>query len=171
MSNAKKIVKSPIKAAAPKPSPKKTAAKTKPVKAPGQSAAPTRVQKATPAPQSKPVQSAKTAVKQPAVPVTGKVSQTQTAQPKALDKKASDLPSKTIKEKKVKVVRDSFTLPKTELLQIGEMKKRAMTLGVEVKKSELIRAGLQALAGMADTAFKKAMANVPTIKTGRPSKD
>jgi hypothetical protein len=99
------------------------------------------------------------------------VSQAKTAQPKALDKKASDLPSKTIKEKKVKVVRDSFTLPKTELLQIGEMKKRAITLGVEVKKSELIRAGLQALAGMADTAFKKAMANVPTIKTGRPSKD
>jgi hypothetical protein len=24
---------------------------------------------------------------------------------------------------------------------------------------------------MADTAFKKAMANVPTIKTGRPAKD
>jgi hypothetical protein len=105
------------------------------------------------------------------VPVTGKVSQTQTAQPKALVQKVSNLPSKTNKEKKVKVVRDSFTLPKTELLQIGEMKKRAMTLGVEVKKSELIRAGLQALAGMADTAFKKAMANVPTIKTGRPSKD
>jgi hypothetical protein len=165
------VAKSPIKTAAPKPSPKKTAAKTKPVHAPGQSTAPTRVQKATPAPQSKSVQSAKTAAKQPAVPDTAKVSQAKTAQPKALDKKASDLPSKTIKEKKVKVVRDSFTLPKTELLQIGEMKKRAMTLGVEVKKSELIRAGLQALAGMADTAFKKAMANVPTIKTGRPSKD
>jgi hypothetical protein len=171
MSTAKTIVKSPIKAATPKPSPKKTAAKTKPVNALGQSAAPNRAKNATPAPKRKPVQSAKTAVKQPAVPVTGKVSQTQTAQPKTLDKKVSDLPSKTIKEKKVKVVRDSFTLPKTELLQIGEMKKRAMTLGVEVKKSELIRAGLQALAGMADTAFKKAMANVPTIKTGRPSKD
>jgi hypothetical protein len=46
-----------------------------------------------------------------------------------------------------------------------------MALGVEVKKSELIRAGLQALSGMADTAFKKAIANVPTIKTGRPAKD
>ena len=68
-------------------------------------------------------------------------------------------------------MRDSFTLPKTELLQITEMKKRAMALGVEVKKSELIRAGLQALSGMADPAFKKAMANVPTIKTGRPAKD
>jgi hypothetical protein len=62
-------------------------------------------------------------------------------------------------------------LPKTELLQITEMKKRAMTLGVEVKKSELIRAGLQALSSMADAAFKSAMAKVPTIKTGRPAKD
>lgn len=81
------------------------------------------------------------------------------------------MPAKPTKDKKVKVVRDSFTLPKVELLQIEAMKKRAMTLGVEVKKSELIRAGLQALVGMNDVAFKKAMANVPTIKTGRPAKD
>jgi hypothetical protein len=90
---------------------------------------------------------------------------------KASDKKKAAAPTKVSKEKKVKVVRDSFTLPKTELLQITEMKKRAMALGVEVKKSELIRAGLQALAGMADVSFKKAMAKVPTIKTGRPAKD
>ena len=79
--------------------------------------------------------------------------------------------SKPAKEKKVKVVRDSFTLPKTELLQIADMKKRAMALGIEVKKSELIRAGLQAISSMADASFKKALGNVPTIKTGRPAKD
>jgi hypothetical protein len=79
-------------------------------------------------------------------------------------------PAKPVKEKKVKVVRDSFTLPKTEFLQITDMKKRAMALGIEVKKSELIRAGLQAISSMADAAFKKALGNVPTIKTGRPSK-
>ena len=84
--------------------------------------------------------------------------------------KTSPSPAKPAKEKKVKVVRDSFTLPKTELLQIADMKKRAMTLGVEVKKSELIRAGLQALSTMADAPFKKALGNVPTIKTGRPAK-
>lgn len=78
--------------------------------------------------------------------------------------------AKPPKEKKVKVVRDSFTLPKSELLQISDMKKRAMALGVEVKKSELIRAGLQALSSMADAPFKKALGNVPTIKTGRPAK-
>jgi hypothetical protein len=75
-----------------------------------------------------------------------------------------------LKDKKVKVVRDSFTIPKSELLQIGESKKRALSLGVEIKKSELIRAGLQALTSMNDAAFKKALASVPTIKTGRPAK-
>ena len=89
--------------------------------------------------------------------------------PKA--KAPSDTPTKPAKEKKVKVVRDSFTLPKTELLQIAAMKKRALALGVDVKKSELIRAGLQALSGMSDAPFKKALASIPTIKTGRPAKD
>ena len=123
------------------------------------------------APQRKPVKSAKAAVTPPAAPAKAKTSPAKAPQPKASDNKNTAAPAKAPKEKKIKVVRDSFTLPKTELLQITEMKKRAMTLGVEVKKSELIRAGLQALAGMADTAFKKAMANVPTIKTGRPAKD
>lgn len=85
--------------------------------------------------------------------------------------KGAATPVKALKDKKVKVVRDSFTIPKTELMQIGEMKKRALGLGVGVKKSELIRAGLSALTSMTDASFKKALASVPTIKTGRPAKD
>ncbi len=85
-------------------------------------------------------------------------------------KKQASTPAKPLKDKKVKVVRDSFTIPKAELLQIGEMKKRALGLGIEIKKSELIRAGLQAIASLTDASFKKALASVPTIKTGRPAK-
>ncbi len=85
-------------------------------------------------------------------------------------KKQASTPAKPLKDKKVKVVRDSFTIPKAELLQIGEMKKRALGLGIEIKKSELIRAGLQAIASLTDASFKKALASVPTIKTGRPDK-
>ena len=123
------------------------------------------------APKNKTVKATETAVKAPATPAKAKTPPAKAVQTKTLDKKKSPAPTKVLKEKKVKVVRDSFTLPKTELLQITEMKKRAMALGVAVKKSELIRAGLQALFGMTDTGFKKAMANVPTIKTGRPAKD
>ncbi|MFN8956107.1 MAG: hypothetical protein ACK5V9_14205 [Burkholderiales bacterium] len=146
-----------------KPAVKAASASKTPAKAPRKTAAK--------APQRKPDKSAKAAVTPPAAPAKAKTSPAKAPQPKASDNKNTAAPAKAPKEKKIKVVRDSFTLPKTELLQITEMKKRAMTLGVEVKKSELIRAGLQALAGMADTAFKKAMASVPTIKTGRPAKD
>jgi hypothetical protein len=117
------------------------------------------------------VKKAKPAAKLPAAPSTQpKVTKpAPSTQPKVT--KPAPSPAKPLKDKKVKVVRDSFTIPKTELLQIGEMKKRALTLGVGVKKSELIRAGLSALNGMTDVAFKKALASVPTIKTGRPAKD
>ena len=83
-------------------------------------------------------------------------------------------PAKASKKKekpeKVKVVRDSFTIPKAEYAQIAEMKQRAMALGLEVKKSELIRAGLALLQSTSDAAFRKALGNVPTLKTGRPGK-
>ncbi|MEN9903598.1 MAG: hypothetical protein RLZZ555_163 [Pseudomonadota bacterium] len=73
------------------------------------------------------------------------------------------------KEKKSKLVRDSFTIPKDEYAAIDELKSRALTLGVAIKKSELLRAGLMALASMSDARLKTALAAVPTLKTGRPS--
>ncbi len=104
---------------------------------------------------------------------SGAPSQAASKNPRAkpVAKQAAAAPAKPLKDKKVKVVRDSFTIPKTELLQIADMKKRALGLGVEIKKSELIRAGLQALLGLTDVSFKKALSSVPTIKTGRPAKD
>jgi hypothetical protein len=143
--------------------PSKNAAQKRPVtKTIQAAAAPKAVKAARKSP-------AKPATKSPA-PSTAPVGKTVKPQSPTVTPKATTAPAKPAKEKKVKVVRDSFTLPKTELLQIGDMKKRAMALGVEVKKSELIRAGLQALSTMADAPFKKALGNVPTIKTGRPAK-
>ena len=106
----------------------------------------------------------------PAKPAAQPAPQAKVPKAAAPSATAPSASSKPAKEKKVKVVRDSFTLPKSELLQITDMKKRAMALGIEVKKSELIRAGLQALSSMPDPSFKKALGNVPTIKTGRPAK-
>ena len=53
---------------------------------------------------------------------------------------------KQAKEKKIKMVRDSISIPKDEYQVLGEMKTRAGKLGVEVKKTELIRAGIKLLA-------------------------
>jgi hypothetical protein len=77
-------------------------------------------------------------------------------------------PVKPAKVKKPKLVRDSFTIPKDEYVVINSLKLRAGKLGQSVKKSELLRAGVKALAAMTDIQFKAALSNVPTIKTGRP---
>ena len=71
--------------------------------------------------------------------------------------------------KKIKLVRDSFSLPKAEYATIDTLKKRAMTMGLSAKKSELLRAGLMWLSGASDSALKAALTAVPTLKTGRPA--
>jgi len=71
--------------------------------------------------------------------------------------------------KKPKLVRDSFTIPKAEFAAIETLKTRAIALGTSVKKSELLRAGLMALQGLSDAAYKAALSSVPTLKTGRPT--
>lgn len=85
-----------------------------------------------------------------------------------LVKKAA--PVKATKLPKLKMERDSFTMPKTEYAQFAVLKDRLLKLGQPVKKSELLRAGIMQLAAMTDAALKAAMAKVPTIKTGRPNK-
>ena len=77
--------------------------------------------------------------------------------------------AKVEKAKKPKMIRDSFTIPKTEYLVIPALKERAGKLSRAAKKSELLRAGVKALAAMSDAAFLAALSAVPTIKTGRPA--
>ena len=78
-------------------------------------------------------------------------------------------PVKVEKAKKPKMIRDSFTIPKTEYVVIDALKERAGKLSRSAKKSELLRAGVKALAAMSDAAFLAALTAVPTIKTGRPA--
>lgn len=79
------------------------------------------------------------------------------------------LADKSVKVKKPKLVRDSFTIPKTEFAVLEELKQRAAKLARPVKKSELIRAGIKALAALSNAAFLTAVNQVPIIKTGRPA--
>ncbi len=79
--------------------------------------------------------------------------------------------AKPAKAHKPKLVRDSFTIPKDEYQALDALKTRALGLGQHVRKSELLRAGIQALSAMGDRAFLKAVAAVPTLKTGRPKID
>lgn len=76
---------------------------------------------------------------------------------------------KAEKPKKPKLVRDSFTIPKIEYVVLETLKQRATKLTHSVKKSELLRAGIKALAALSDAAFLSALEKVPAIKTGRPA--
>jgi len=137
---------------------------------PAVKAAPASKAAAKPAPAktvaAKPV-AAKTTVTKPAAKVAVKTSATSA-------KKAEKAPAKTkvLKEKtpKLKMERDSFTMPKTEYAQFAVLKDRLTKLGQPAKKSELLRAGIMQLTAMTDAALKAAMSKVPAIKTGRPKK-
>jgi hypothetical protein len=79
-------------------------------------------------------------------------------------------PARSDKPRKTKLVRDSFTIPKAEYAVIDALKERAAKAGRPAKKSEVLRAGVKALAMMGDVAFLAALGAVPAIKTGRPAK-
>lgn len=83
---------------------------------------------------------------------------------------AAPKPGKEDKLKKSKLVRDSFTIPKIEYSVLDELKQRAARAGSPAKKSEILRAGIKALAGMSDAAFVASLRSVPAVKTGRPAK-
>jgi hypothetical protein len=79
-------------------------------------------------------------------------------------------PKSVAAEKKIKMVRDSFTMPKLEYAAIDTLKARALGMHLAAKKSELLRAGLLALNAMDDASLKMMLSAVPTLKTGRPKK-
>jgi hypothetical protein len=79
-------------------------------------------------------------------------------------------PPKPAKGKRPKLVRDSFTMPEDEYAQIAALKKRMAGLGGDVKKSELLRAGLGLLAALQNKELAAVMAGVERVRTGRPKK-
>ncbi|HSW16564.1 MAG TPA: hypothetical protein VLJ86_05005 [Ramlibacter sp.] len=155
------------KRAAPstKSAPAKKAASARAIKKPSVLAAPASK---PPEPLRTTAQATAALMAKPAPKASGK-----TAKPAKAGKampKIANKPAKVAKPEKPKLVRDSFTIPKTEYVVLDALKQRAAKAGSPAKKSELLRAGIKALAGMDDATFLGAVRNVPTVKTGRPSK-
>ncbi|RFU48152.1 hypothetical protein [Paraburkholderia sp. DHOC27] len=136
----------------------KTAAKTKPAAKPQAVAKEKTATKKAAAPKTA------AAVKKPAAPKKAAASANEAATPKL--KRA-----KKEVEKKEKVVRDSFTMPKSDYAKIATLKQKCLDAGVSVKKSEVLRAGLLLLEGASLDNLLTAIAAVETVKTGRPSKE
>lgn len=74
--------------------------------------------------------------------------------------------------KKIKRVRDSFSMPRDEYEVLGALKQRSAKLGRPGKKSELLRAGLKLLAALNDKALLAALQALPATKAkaGTPKK-
>ena len=71
---------------------------------------------------------------------------------------------------RLKLVRDSFTMPQQDFDLVAAMKKRALAFQRPARKSELLRAGLQALHALDNTALKAALERLTPVKAGRPRK-
>jgi len=87
------------------------------------------------------------------------------AAPKSTDK-AGKKPAKA----RPQLVRDSFTMPEVDFALIATLKARALGAKRHAKKSELLRAGLQALSALDAQSLVASLDRLQAIKVGRPKK-
>jgi len=158
-------------------------------KTPAKAAARTAAKTAKAAPARKPVavkpaaakraatpaaKAAKAAAKAVARPVAAKPAARPAAKPAAKpasgtrSARSAEAPRPEAAQVRPTLVRDSFTMPEQEYAVLGAVKQACLKAGFEVKKSELLRAGV-ALLGQLDVASLRAvLGSLPQLKTGRP---
>lgn len=73
-----------------------------------------------------------------------------------------------VANERVKLVRDSFTMPRDDFDLIDQLKARATEFKRPAKKSELLRAGLQVLARLDQAQLRAALDALTPLKAGRP---
>lgn len=69
--------------------------------------------------------------------------------------------------KKTTVFRDGFSMPEEDYELIGASIKKAGLLGYSISKSEVLRAGLQALSKLTEDEFLYSLQSLTKIKPGR----
>lgn len=67
------------------------------------------------------------------------------------------------------IIRETFSLPPDESRRIDGLRMRAAQAGVMLNRSEVVRAGIAALAMLNDAQFSSVTNDVPKLKTGRPT--
>ncbi len=106
-------------------------------------------------------------------PAQKALAQKQAAQKAAARPSKPEKPTKApkaVKPVKIKIVRDSFTMPEADFALIEQIKQRALGWKQPAKKSEVLRAALQALQALPDAKVRKLLAELTPIKKGRPQK-
>lgn len=71
------------------------------------------------------------------------------------------------KELKEKAIRDAFTFPPMDHTLFAVIQKKALGVGIQINKSEIVRAGLHCLDGMSDKDFRETLGKIEKLKTGR----
>jgi len=66
-----------------------------------------------------------------------------------------------------KVIRDSFTLPENDYQLLKDLQDRAWDVRMRMGKSEILRAGLHALAKLNDKQLQIVLQSVEKLKPGR----
>jgi hypothetical protein len=129
-------------------------------KAPAAKAAPAKIVSAKPVVAKPAVKPAAKPIAKPAAEVV-EIAKVSVKKPLAVVEKA----------KKTKLVRDSFTIPEDEYTVLSELKKTLLAVGVEAKKSQLLRVGLVLLKKASEAELKKQLADLAPLKAGRPKKE
>lgn len=113
----------------------------------------------------------KSAAKKAASPAKTAVKVAKPAAPAEKSAKHASKPAAKEKVKKAKLVRDSFTMPESEYQVLGDVKKAFLKIGISIKKSELLRAGVALIKAMEISRLKTVIGDLPPLKPGRPKKD
>ncbi len=74
------------------------------------------------------------------------------------------------RDKKPRLIRDSFTIPADEYQILIDAKKRLVRSGLEVRKTEIVRAGLAWVGQASLTELKKGLNALRKLKSGRPKR-
>lgn len=67
-----------------------------------------------------------------------------------------------------KVIRDTFSLPPTDYALLEQLRGRALSVGLAINKSELVRTGLRLLSELNEADFRQIIQRIDKIKPGRP---
>jgi hypothetical protein len=110
--------------------------------------------------------------KKPAAVATGRAPAKKTAAaPPPLAMPAAKDAAKKPAKLRVRLVRDSFTMPEPDFALIAALKSRTLAAQRETKKSELLRAGLHVLMALDDDTLLSALGRLQPLKLGRPKKN
>ncbi len=88
--------------------------------------------------------------------------------PLASDRAAADQTSFT-SEPIVQVIRDAFTMPAEDHRLFAEIQQKCLAQGINVSKSEIVRAGLKYIVGLSASDLAAIVKTVPKVKIGRPA--